>query len=88
MHDELLPAMWKILFLPENFPSKYIIRNNVFGHNATHVGSARFSTVDFSPLNDNVDFDIASVLARFPRKRDVADCERLAKTNHVSKKKS
>ena len=34
---ELLPATWKTLYLPENFPKSQILRNYVFGHNETHM---------------------------------------------------
>ena len=67
----MLPATWKTLFLPENFPSEHIIRNYVFGHNDTHValaldyGSlfnhherANVQAVDFPLLNDNVYFEV------------------------------
>ena len=33
-----MPATWKTLFLPKNFPKSQVLRNYVFGHNETHMG--------------------------------------------------
>ena len=38
--DEMLPATWKTLFLPANFPTNQPLRNSVFGHNKTHMALA------------------------------------------------
>ena len=35
--DDFLPATWKTLFLPANFPKNQVLRNYGFTHNATHI---------------------------------------------------
>ena len=35
--DEVVPAVWKVLFLPQNFPNSQVLQNYVFGYNETHM---------------------------------------------------
>ena len=68
--DELLPATWKTLFLPKNFPKKQVLLNYVFGYNETHIGlvldygsvlnhheSANVKAVEF-PASNNIHFRV------------------------------
>ena len=68
--DELLPANWKTLLLPNNFPKNQILRNYVFHYNETHMGlvldygsvfnhheSANVRPVEVPP-SDNVHFRV------------------------------
>ena len=32
-----MPASWKILFLPKNFPGSEFVNNYMFGYNETHT---------------------------------------------------
>jgi hypothetical protein len=66
-----LPATWKTLFLPNNFPKSQALRNYVFGHNETHMSlvldygsvlnhheSANVRAVQFQPSSNNVNFRV------------------------------
>ena len=35
--DEVVPAIWKALFLPQNFPVSQVLHNYVFEYNETHM---------------------------------------------------
>ena len=44
--NELMPATWKTLFLPKNFPNSQALRHYVSGYNKTHMGLP----LDYGPV--------------------------------------
>ena len=64
--DELLPATWKTLYLPENFPKGQPLRNYVFGHNTTHMALV----LDYGSVFNHHDSPNVQAV-RFPQSNNV-----------------
>ena len=59
-----MPATWKTLYLPENFPKSQVLRNYVFGHNETHMGLV----LDYgSILNHHENANVQALDIKIPR---------------------